>query len=724
MGVDLTRPDGAEKVRGQACYVADVEVADAWVGAAVRSDVAHGRLAGLDRDPSFDFTRVVIALPEDIPGDNVQALIVDDQPILATDHVRHVGEAIALVAAPDPVTLAAAIAALRPRIDPLAAELDFEAAPDTLAELTIEKGDVDAAMAEANVTVNGEYRTDSQEQLYLETQGMIAWPPDEEGVVTVKGSLQCPHYVQKALTRMLARPPERCRVVQLATGGGFGGKEDYPSVLACQAALLAIKAGRPIRIIYDRHEDLQVTPKRHPSCVRHETGVTADGRLHAMDIDVVLDGGAYTTLSPVVLSRALIHAAGAYRCDHVRIRGRVAATNHVPFGAFRGFGAPQTCFAIERQMDRVARELGLHPCVFREQNALRVGDRTATGQLLDDSCATDEVFAQIKTATAIDTWPWGAPKRVDERRVRGRGLSFFFHGAGFTGSGEERLKGRVHATLLDNGKVRIAAGSTEIGQGTRAMFTAIAAATLGTTPEDIEIEQADTARVPDSGPTVASRTCMIVGGCVVRACEDLLARLGASTEEAFRERARAFVAAGGDARATATYSSPPGLTWDDANYRGDAYPTYGWAADVAEVEVDLDTFEVTVTDFWSVVDIGKAIQPMLVRGQIEGGSLQAIGFAHREVVTQRDGRFLEDRLATSIIPTMLDAPPMHVDLVEKPFRHGPFGAKGVGELPMDGGAPAVVSAIEDALGVSVDRLPATPERLLEAFLAAHRVEAS
>jgi CO/xanthine dehydrogenase Mo-binding subunit len=167
-----------------------------------------------------------------------------------------------------------------------------------------------------------------------------------------------------------------------------------------------------------------------------------------------------------------------------------------------------------------------------------------------------------------------------------------------------------------------------------------------------------------------------------------------------------------------------GLTWDDANYRGDAYPTYGWAADVAEVEVDLDTFEVTVTDFWSVVDIGKAIQPMLVRGQIEGGSLQAIGFAHREVVTQRDGRFLEDRLATSIIPTMLDAPPMHVDLVEKPFRHGPFGAKGVGELPMDGGAPAVVSAIEDALGVSVDRLPATPERLLEAFLAAHRVEAS
>jgi len=422
-----------------------------------------------------------------------------------------------------------------------------------------------------------------------------------------------------------------------------------------------------------------------------------------------------------VLSRGLIHAAGPYRCDHVTIRGAVVRTNHVPYGAFRGFGAPQTCFGMERQMDMIAQQLGVHPFELRRRNALMPTDRTATGQLLDDSCASAEVFDRVRHGTAFDRHDWLAPR--SGRLRAGRGMSFFFHGAGFTGSGEARLRGRVRVELRPDGRAAVCAGSSEIGQGTVAMFTAIAAAALGAAPADIVVEATDTALVPDSGPTVASRTCMIVGGCLARGCRELAARVGPGEPSGFRERACAWLASVGDGAVSVTYASPPGLHWDDQSYRGDAYPTYGWAADVVEVEVDLDTFEVVVTDFHSIVDVGKAIQPLLVRGQIEGGSLQALGFAHREVVTSRGGHTEQDRLATCIIPTALDAPPMHVELIEKAFAHGPFGAKGVGELPMDGGAPAVASAIEDALGITVDRLPATPERLLKLWLSAHPEEA-
>jgi CO/xanthine dehydrogenase Mo-binding subunit len=531
--------------------------------------------------------------------------------------------------------------------------------------------------------------------------------------------MQCPYYVQKSLARMLGVEPAKARVVQAATGGGFGGKEDYPSVLACHAALLARKAGRPIRMLYDRHEDLSVTPKRHPSRVRHRTAVADDGQLLAMDIDVLLDGGAYTTLSPVVLSRACIHAAGAYRCDNVRIRGRVVATNHVPYGAFRGFGAPQVCFAVERQMDRIAVELGLHPVELRRRNMLKRGDTTATGQKLEASVGSVEVMSEVLARSHFDRVPWRAPKTGRIRR--GTGFSFFFHGAGFTGSGEQMLKAKVAVELDSGGRAVVRSASTEFGQGTLTMFQAIAARALGAEVDDVLIADADTGSVPNSGPTVASRTCMIVGGCLAKACAALSAHIG-SDPRPFRERAREFVARGGDRKVEITYSSPPGLLWDDATYRGDAYPAYGWAADVAEVEVDLDTFEVRVTRFLTAVDVGKAIQPQMVEGQMEGGSLQSIGFAHLEVVTARDGRFTQDRMATCVIPTTLDTPAFEVALIEVPFEHGPFGAKGVGELPMDGGAPAVASAIEDALGIHVAHLPATPERLMELWLAAHPKE--
>ncbi len=720
VGTDLERPDGPAKVSGRALYIADVDVPEAWIGGTVRSPLARGVLHGFERDPRFDFSRVVVVGPEHIPGENVQALIVDDQPVLATREIRHFGEPLLLVAAPDRVTLLAALAAIRPRIEARAAELDFERSTHVQKSISIDKGDVEHAFAHAPLgsrVFEGEYRTDSQEQLYIEPQGAIAWPAARDGSVRVEGSLQCPHYVRKALARCLGIAPELARVVQRETGGGFGGKEDYPSVVACHAALLSRASERPVKLIYERHEDLLVTPKRHPSRVRHRTLVASDGALLAMDIDVLLDGGAYTTLSPVVLSRGCIHAAGPYRCANVRIRGRVVATDHVPYGAFRGFGAPQTCFAIERQMDRIARGLRVHPAALRRKNQLLLGDSTATGQVLKSSVGSTEVLDDALARSGFERHAWcaSAPASADATtssgKRRGLGLSFFFHGAGFTGSGEEMLKGRVRVALLDDGRVEVLAGSTEIGQGTNTLFTAIAAESLGAELSDVVLATPDTARVPDSGPTVASRTCMVVGGCLAQACRELAQRIGMRAGDSssnFRALARAHVARGGERSASATYTSPAGLQWSDATYSGDAYPVYGWACDVAEVEVDLDTFEVEVKHFWTTVDVGKALQPRLVEGQIEGGSLQAIGWAQLEVITMKDGRCEQDRMATCIIPTTLDTPPIDVKLVEIPYPHGPYGAKGVGELPMDGGAPAVVSAIEDALGVHLTHLSSKP----------------
>jgi len=726
IGRDVARPDGPAKVEGRAVYVADLHVPGAWFGGTVRSNVARGVLSGFDRDPTFDWSRVVFVTAQDIPGENVQALLVDDQPVLAARAIEHYAEPLALIAAPDEATLERALAAVRPRIREETPHFDPETSTVVFKSIRIEKGDVDAVFGALPVgarVVEGVYRTDSQEQLYVETQGFVAFPPDEYGTITVKGSLQCPHYVRKALARCFGIAPEKARVAQMETGGGFGGKEEYPSVLACHAALLARAANRPVRMIYDRHEDLACTPKRHPGRVRIRAAFTGEGACLALDADVLFDGGAYTTLSPVVLSRGTLHASGPYRWPSARITGRVVATNHVPYGAFRGFGAPQTCFAIERVMDRAARTLGIHPFALRRKNALVAGDTTATGQRLVHSVGSMEVLDAIARSSAFESHPWGVYGRDTGAKRRGFGFSFFFHGAGFTGSGEEMLKGRVRVELLPDGRVEVLAGSTEIGQGTNALFQAIACEALDVDAADIVLATPDTARVPDSGPTVASRTCMVVGGVLASACRTLRDRVTTSPGATWRARARHFVANGGDGSVTVTYASPAGVRWDDSTYTGDAYPVFGWAADVAEVVVDVDTCEVDVVRFYTAVDVGRALQPRLVRGQIEGGSLQATGWAHREVVTTKNGRFEQDRLATCIVPTTLDAPRFDVTLVEVPYPHGPFGAKGVGEMPMDGGAPAVVSAIEDALGIHATHVPVTPERIL-ALLEAQRGSAA
>ena len=736
VGRSPPRVDGADKVSGRAKYLDDLSFPGQWYGRTVRSQVAHGRIRSVTFDPSFDWSGVVRATAADIPGDNVVQLIVDDQPLLAFDEVRHREEPIALLACADREKLEEALLHVRVEIDELPPVLDPLSSKNVFKQYRIEQeaAGLDAAFASLRV-VEGTYRVGHQEQMYIEPQAVCAVPRPDGGF-TIYGSMQCPFYVHRALQRLFRLDDSQVAVIQTVTGGGFGGKEDYPSVLAGHAALLARKAGRPVKMVYKRDEDVAATTKRHPAIMRYRSAVKPDGELVALEADIVMDGGAYVTLSPVVASRGVLHAGGAYRWQHARIDCRVVQTHTPPNGAFRGFGVPQTMFAIESHLERIAHELRIDPLELRRRNALRVGDVLPTGQRLTASVSAREVLdaAALKSDYARKRAAYASEPGARVRR--GIGLSLAFHGAGFTGSGETKLKPRAGVELTERG-ARVLSIATDIGQGTTTVFAQMAADALGLPLHDVEVAEPDTSRMPDSGPTVASRTVMVVGGTVTRAAQSLARILAAYAGEAFAARevvcrggvfhgaagpiapfaavAKRYLAERGPLRVIEDYRHPKEIEWDDESYRGDAYPCYGWAATAVEVEVDLDTYEVSLIDITTATDVGRAIHPVLAEGQVEGGTVQALGYALlEEHAYDARGKLLNTRMQNYVIPTARDVPPMQTVLLENPYPQGPYGAKGLGELPMDGPAPAVVAAVLQATGALVTDLPLSPDRVMRA----------
>jgi CO/xanthine dehydrogenase Mo-binding subunit len=729
IGKSVPRKEGREKVTGEARYVDDLSFPGMIHGVTVRSSVARGRIRDIQFGQGIPWEEFTVVTAKDIPGKNCVALLIEDQPCLADEYIHHPEEAVVLLAHPDKYLLEEARRSVQIVTEPLPAVFTIE---DSLAKnhvvwgednlfksYQVEKGNVESAWAGADFIVDGEYETGAQEQLYIEPQGMIAQGGPASGV-SVWGSLQCPYYVHKALVRLFGLPKEQVRVVQTETGGGFGGKEEYPSMIAGHAALLAWKSGKPVKIIYDRAEDMAATTKRHPSRTWHRTGVTRDGKLLAMEIDFTLDGGAYETLSPVVLSRGTIHAAGPYLCPNVRIRSRVVATNMPPHGAFRGFGAPQSVFALERHLDRVAATVGLSPAELRRRNFIHQGETLAVGQVVHEKVEMEKLLDRALQLIGYDE----KCTRFARENLRGpikRGIGFasFLHGAGFTGSGEEYLASEALLTVTREGKVQVLAGSTEMGQGTNTVFSQIAAEALGLDCEQIEVLQPDTALVPNSGPTVASRTTMIVGKLVETAALQIkqslltsgLLKLGFSSTD-FREACASHLHKFGALQSLVKYQHPQDLHWDDGKYQGDAYGAYAWAVYAAEVSVDTRTAEVCVEDFVAVQEVGKVINPVLAAGQIEGGVAQGIGFALYENVVWQEGRMVNGQMTNYIMPTAMDVPKIRVHFEEIPYARGPAGAKGIGELPLDGTAPAIANAISHATGVDVREIPINPEKLM------------
>ncbi len=733
VGVSVPRKEGVAKLTGQARYIDDLSLPGMIFGATVRSSIARGAIEDIKFGEGIPWHEFTIVTAKDIPGRNVVSLIVDDQPCLADGMVNHPEEPILLLAHPDRHALPAAVAAVKICYKPAPSihsieeserrELIIWGKDNIFKNYRMEKGDVDNAWKSAAWIVEGEYSTGAQEQLYIEPNGMIA-QAGATGGLTIWGSMQCPFYVHKALVALTGLSPESVRVIQAETGGAFGGKEEYPSMLAGHASLLAMKSGRPVKMIYDRMEDMAATTKRHPSRTRHRTAVSADGKLLAAEIDFATDGGAYATLSSTVLSRGTIHAGGPYLWPNIRVNSKAYATNTPPHGAFRGFGAPQSLFALERHMDVVAKAIGMAPDEFRRRNLLHQGMTTATNQVIHDPIVLDQMLERALELTDYHTKvKQFAEHNLTSTHKKGIGMAAFLHGAGFTGSGERYLNALVGVEAAAGG-VRVLVSSTEFGQGTNTILCQIAAETLGLEYDDVSIAPVDTSTSPNSGPTVASRTAMIIGKILQTAALKMRQTLidsgllePSAGREQFLAACQAYRKQFGELQSFSRYEAAPNIFWNDELYSGEAYGAYAWAVYVAEVTVDTSTYSVAIDDFVALQEIGKVIHPILAAGQIEGGVAQAIGYALYEKVVWKDGRMINNQMTNYIMPTAEDLPPIRVFFEEVPYQYGAYGAKGIGELPMDGPAPAIVNAVVQATGINFTSIPLLPEDIFRAMTA-------
>ena len=750
IGQGVPRPDAVDRVCGQARYADDLLFPGMLHGAVVRSEHPYARVLGIDGSLAREAAGFVALVTADaIPGENVVSVIYDDQPALADGLVRYVGEPVALVVAE--TRRAARDAARRVRVsydvlqavtDPLAAlapgapvivrdPAAAEGGGNLFNEMNLVKGDVVRAFAGADVVVEAEYDTGYQEHAYIEPQGAVAIP-DEAGVLTIYGSMQCPFYVQKAVARVVDRPMSKVRVVQTATGGAFGGKEDVPSLVCSLAALMALAVRRPVKLIYDRAEDLLTTSKRHPAHVRYRTAARQDGTLEAVDVQITLDAGAYQTLSSAVLWRSLVTAAGPYRIPNVRVNARSVATNTVPNGAFRGFGSPQVIFPHESQMDRLAEHLNLDRLDVRRRNVLRVGDETSTKHRVSASVGAADA---LERAAALAEWA-ARQERVEAfngahaDRRRGVGVATVMYGVGLGGKAPFLDKAGATMKLESDGSVGVAIGTVEMGQGLTTAVQQVAAAALGIPMEWIHIAPVDTTRVPDSGPTVASRGTMMSSLAVLDAARKLRERVVSLARELgiaedvvpseWKRIAGEFWMRNRDPAVEGWAATEP-VSWDPETGLGDAYPVYAYATHIAEVECDTATGETTVVDFVAVHDSGTILNRSLAQGQVHGGVAQGIGFALMEEIPQRDGHLVVNGFTTYRLPTVRDVPDKPiVDFVEEAFEAGPFGMKGIGEVPLMAAHAAVACAVAHATGSHPDRYPLDPVgvvRLLRAGFA-------
>ena len=513
--------------------------------------------------------------------------------------------------------------------------------------------------------------------------------------MTLTVSMQCPYYVKNAVKVALGANDDEVRVKQSVVGGAFGGKEEFPSLMACELAVALRKIKKPIKLVYEREEDMQVTTKRHPAWIHMEAAINEKNEIDGLIAQVEIDGGASIGLSGVVLSRALIASTGAYTIDNIEVDGDVFLTNTVPNGAFRGFGAPQMFFAIEMFIHHIAKEIGMDPLKLRQSYLAKQGDATSTRGTFRDPIIMNDM---IQKAMEMSEYKKKIKAYEGQDNYKGIGMSWFLHGCGFTGSGEaEHIKALVKLDKGSDDKVAILIAAVDMGQGIQTTMKKIVAQILDIPLEQVIYNKPDTDLVPDSGPTVASRTIMVVGGLVARAALQLKENWVAGEAIIVSER----------------YQQPEYIKWDEDNFIGDAYPAYSWGVTIVEVEVCPVTYQVSLTGIWSVYDVGKAIDERIVIGQADGGVLQGVGYGYLEVMKQENGKIKHKNVTDYIIPTTEDVPPMETFLIDNPYPLGPYGAKGAGELTLIGGAPAVALAIENAIDKKITKIPVTPEYIME-----------
>ena len=715
------RVDAAAKIAGIEKYTRDLRIENALYAMTIRSEKAHARIVSINFDEDFNWSKVTVLSAKEIEN-NYVAIIKNDMPYLADGEVNYFGEPILLIAAEDEKVLLEAkkhitieykelqaFCTLKSAIDSDREEVSFE-------EILLESGDIKGAFSDADVIVEDTFETGFQEHVYLEPQVVVAIP--EESTIHVKGSMQCPYYVQNAMNELFKGSGISIDVTQIMTGGAFGGKEDFPSHICGHVALLARKTGRPVIMSYNREEDIRYTTKRHPSKIYAKAAVSGEGKILAIDMDILLDSGAYTTLSPVVLARAVLTSFGCYRLPNVRIHGKAIKTNIPPCGAFRGFGGPQSLFAMEMLVEKIAQTMNLPVWKIKQVNMLSLGDTLPTGQPIDYSYGLPQCVEKILKSSEYEI-KYNEFKKYNENEskksgiLKGIGISLAPHGCGFTGVGENRIKAIAAMELLPEGKVLVKTANTEMGQGVDTAYKIIVSEKMHLPFEDILIEEKNTSKVPNSGPTVASRSTMIVGKLLVDNCEQILSALSLKEVEFtihdFKKATKKYFIDHKTLTVQKEYEHPKFIVFDEETYKGYGYPVYSWSANVAEVEIDLTSYQVQVKRFYSVHDVGKAINHQQSEGQIQGGIIQGIGYAVYEALCIQEGEVLNRGFRDYIIPTIKDIPEMHIEIVEDPYFNGPYGAKALGELPLVGAAPAVASAVSFAIGKTATKIPMTPE---------------
>jgi CO/xanthine dehydrogenase Mo-binding subunit len=720
------REDADAKLKGRMRFLPDLRLDGMLHAAQLGSPLPHARILGLDLEPARAMPGVVAVLgPEDIPGENRIGVIIDDQPLLAQDKVRYVGEPMAVVAAESAEAARAAVAAIVFELEELPAILDLDQVEAKAEEpiheegpiavhQKLRKGTVERGFADADAVVEAELVTGLQEHYYLEPQGCIATPGESGGLV-IHGSLQCPFYVQRDVSRATGIPQSRVRVIQTPTGGAFGGKEDIPSEFCARAAVLALATGRPVRLLLSRDEDFISTSKRHPFRIRGRLGATKDGRFTAMEVYQDAEAGAYATLSPPVIYRACIQGAGPYDIPNVKVETRAWYTNQVPNGAFRGFGSPQACFGHERLVDLMAAELGMDPVEIRRINLLREGGETCTGHKLDESVGALETLERAAEASSKGAGEEEAALE-EGRWLFGTGHGAMIYGNCLGKAGWHMDGAGAYLQVHADGSVSCATGLTEFGQGARTVVQQMAAETLGIDPEQVSLMPVDTALVPDSGPTVASRNVVMSGNAILNAAAKLEERLAPLRKElgdvSFTELAGEAYKRNVNLAAEGWWHVPE-LDFDLKKGRGEAYFAYSFATQSARVAVDRLTGNVRVLKVWAAHDVGCAINPAGVEAQVEGGVAQGLGWALTERFAREGGDILARNLSTYHLPTSIEVPEIETLIVEEPHSEGPFGAKSLGEPVIIPTAAAIAAAVSDALGAQVKEIPIRPEHVLE-----------
>ncbi len=756
IGQYIQRWDALSKMLGKAKFTADYAYLfkNLVYVYSVRAKYAHARIKKIDVSEAEKVPGVLkVITHKDIPGVNDVGYVLPDQPLLAYEKVRYIGDIVALVVAEDPYVAEEAAEKVYVDYEPLPVitnPLDIvsfgglkekehpliheERGSDVIARFRIIKGDVKKGFKEADVIVEGEYRTQFQEHAYMEPEAALA-VPEPDGGVTVITSTQCPHEARRAISKVLALPFAKIRVVVPPLGGGFGGKEDVANEIGTKAALAALLTGRPALVVHKREESIIGHSKRHPMIARYKHGAKRDGTLTAVEAEIILDTGAYASLGPFVLWRAIVHSAGPYKIPHVHTEGVAVYTNNVYAGAFRGFGNPQVTFAVEQQMDKLAEELGMDPVELRLKNILRNGDRTVHGQLLDHGVGLEETIRK-----AIEATDWYRKRAEYAKQTgtirKGIGLALLWHGNSIGAEGADYSS----VTLIINrdGSITFRTGLTDFGQGAIQGLVMIAAEILGVPPDYFRVEQPDTSATPDAGPTVASRSTAMGGNAALVAAYKLRQRLNQvaadmlkCSPEDIEIRAPDVYCKSDPSRKIRWvdlveecfwrgvplqefgYYRAPKAVWEDETGQGEPYFTYTFGTIVAEVTVDMETGKVTVDRITTVYDIGKVINRVGAELHAEGGAIQGMGYAlMEELVHDENGRVLNPNLYAYYIPTIMDAPKEIVALwVEAGYRRGPFGAKGLGEPSINGIAPAIANAIAHAIGARITSIPITPEKV-------------